>query len=162
MTLSPSSYFLVFSIYKGWPTKRAKTAGKRTMGRASCFSWGLGAPSSQARFHDMPVTPEPARPLRGEIKLAFVASGLGLRGAAGGLDDGESACTRLGTSPSGTGFPSPLDSGFRRSDELRGRNDQAMPRVTNERLLERAIPVRSPGDAFIAIAHAGWRRHTKV
>ena len=62
----------------------------------------------------------------------------------------------------GVPLPSPLDSGFRRSDELRGRNDQGMPRVTNERLLEQAIPDRSPGHAFIAIAHAGWRRHTKV
>ena len=34
--------------------------------------------------------------------------------------------------------------------------------MTNERLLERSIPDRSPGHAFIAIAHAGWRRHTKV
>ena len=25
-----------------------------------------------------------------------------------------------------------------------------------------AIPARSPGHAFIGIAHAGWRRHTKV
>ena len=93
-------------------------------------------------------------------------SGLGLRVAAGGLDDGASACTRLGTSPSGTGFPSPppLDSGFRRSDELRGRNDQGMPRVTNERLLERAIPDRSPGHALIAIlmpAGAGTPRYEK-
>ena len=34
--------------------------------------------------------------------------------------------------------------------------------MTNERLLEPSIPDRSPGHAFIAIAHAGWRRHTKV
>ena len=25
-----------------------------------------------------------------------------------------------------------------------------------------SIPDRSPGHAFMAIAHAGWRRHTKV
>ncbi len=24
------------------------------------------------------------------------------------------------------------------------------------------IPDRSPGHAFVSIAHAGWRRHTKV
>ncbi len=67
--------------------------------------------------------------------------------------------------------PSPLDSGpvsgtgqafDRRNDELRGRNDEGMPRMTNERLLERSIPDPSPGHAFIAIAHPGWRRHTKV
>ena len=33
--------------------------------------------------------------------------------------------------------------------------------MANERLPERSIPDRSPGHAFIAIAHAGWRRHTK-
>ena len=33
--------------------------------------------------------------------------------------------------------------------------------MTNERLLERSIPDPSPGHAFIAIAHAGWRRHTQ-
>ena len=33
--------------------------------------------------------------------------------------------------------------------------------MTNERLLEQSIPDRSPGRAFIAIAHAGCR-HTKV
>ena len=59
-------------------------------------------------------------------------------------------------------LPTPLDSGFRRNDELKGRNDEGMPRMTNERQLERSIPDRSPGHAFIAIAHAGWRRHTKV
>ena len=42
------------------------------------------------------------------------------------------------------------------------RNDEGMPRMANERLPERSIPDRSPGHAFIAIAHAGWRRHTKV
>ena len=41
----------------------------------------------------------------------------------------------------------PLDSGFRR-------NDKGMPRMTNERLLERSV--------FIAITHAGCRRHAKV
>ena len=56
----------------------------------------------------------------------------------------------------------PLDSGIRRNDELRGRNDEGMPRMANERLPERSIPDRSPGHAFIAIAHAGCRRHTKV
>ena len=30
------------------------------------------------------------------------------------------------------------------------------------RLIGGYIPDRSPGHAFIAIAHAGWRRHTKV
>ena len=51
--------------------------------------------------------------------------------------------------------PSPLDSGVQR-------NDEGMPRMTNERLLERSIQDRSPGHAFIAIAHPAWRRHTKV
>ena len=58
--------------------------------------------------------------------------------------------------------PSPLDSGLRRNDELRGRNDQGMSRMSNERLLERSIPDRSPGHAFIAIARASPSRHTKV
>ena len=74
----------------------------------------------------------------------------------------------------GGGLASPHPSGFlppyrstghafdRRNGEMRGRNDEWMPRMTNERLLERSIPDRSPGHAFIAIAHAGWRRHTKV
>ena len=43
-----------------------------------------------------------------------------------------------------------------------GRIDEGMPRMANERLPERSIPDRSPGHAFMAIAHAGWRRHTKV
>ena len=43
-----------------------------------------------------------------------------------------------------------------------GRIDEGMPRMANERLPERSIPDRSPGHAFIAIAHAGWCRHTKV
>ena len=30
-------------------------------------------------------------------------------------------------------LPTPLDSGFRRNDELKGRNDEGMPRMTNER-----------------------------
>ena len=47
------------------------------------------------------------------------------------------------------------------NDELRGRNDQGMSRMTNERLLERSIPDRSPGHAFVAIAHAGCGRHTE-
>ena len=42
------------------------------------------------------------------------------------------------------------------------RIDEGMPRMANERLPEQSIPDRSPGHAFIAIAHAGWRRHTKV
>ena len=59
-------------------------------------------------------------------------------------------------------LPTPLDSGLRRNDELGGRIGEGMPRMANERLPERSIPDRSPGHAFIAIAHAGWRRHTKV
>ena len=43
-----------------------------------------------------------------------------------------------------------------------GRVDEGMPRMVNERLPERSIPDRSPGHAFIVIAHAGWCRHTKV
>ena len=43
-----------------------------------------------------------------------------------------------------------------------GRIDEGMPRMANERLPERSIPDRSPGHAFIAIAHPGWGRHTKV
>ena len=58
--------------------------------------------------------------------------------------------------------PSPLDSRFRENDEAMGRNDEGIPRMTNEMLPERSIPDRSPGRAFIAIAHAGWCRHTKV
>ena len=42
-----------------------------------------------------------------------------------------------------------------------GRIDDGMPRMANERPLDRSIPDRSPGDAFIAIAHSGLRRHTK-
>ena len=56
----------------------------------------------------------------------------------------------------------PLDSRVRENDELRGRSDQGMSRMINERLLEPSIPDRSPGHAFIAIAHAGCRRHAKV
>ena len=56
----------------------------------------------------------------------------------------------------------PLDSRVRENDELRGRSDQEMSRMINERLLEPSIPDRSPGHAFIAIAHAGCRRHAKV
>ncbi len=43
-----------------------------------------------------------------------------------------------------------------------GRIDEGMPRMANERLPERSIPDRSPGHAFVAIAHGGWGRHTKV
>ncbi len=43
-----------------------------------------------------------------------------------------------------------------------GRVDEGMPRMAIERLPERSMPDRSPGHAFIAIAHAGLRRHTKV
>ncbi len=59
-------------------------------------------------------------------------------------------------------LPTPLDSGLRRNDDLGGRNDEGMPRMTGERLPERSIPDRSPGHAFVPIAHAGWRRHTKL
>ena len=41
------------------------------------------------------------------------------------------------------------------NDELGGRNDEGMSRMTNERLPERSIPDRSTGHAFIAIAHPG-------
>ena len=58
--------------------------------------------------------------------------------------------------------PPLLDSGLRRNDEWGAGIDEGMPRMANERLPERSIPDRSPGHAFIAIAHAGWRRHTKV
>ena len=58
--------------------------------------------------------------------------------------------------------PSPLDSSFRWNDESRGRNDEGIPRMTNEMLPERSIPDRSQGHAFIAIAHPCWRRHTKL
>ena len=34
--------------------------------------------------------------------------------------------------------------------------------MANERLPEQSIPDRSPGHAFVPIAHAGWCRHTKV
>ena len=43
-----------------------------------------------------------------------------------------------------------------------GRIDEGMPRMANERLPERSIPDRSPGHAFVAIAHGGWGRRTKV
>ena len=43
-----------------------------------------------------------------------------------------------------------------------GRIDEGMPQMANEWLPERSIPDRSPGHAFIAIAHPGWGRHTKV
>ena len=107
--------------------------------------------------------------LAGEFEVGVHAAA-GLRGVRVGVERRRRRVGRWGVGVYTAGdkpqryiSPSlPLDSGFRRSDELRGRNDQGMPRVTNERLLERAIPVRSPGDAFIAIAHAGWRRHTKV
>ena len=41
-------------------------------------------------------------------------------------------------------------------------NGEAMPRMANERLPQRSIPDRGPGHSFMAIAHAGWCRHTKV
>ena len=50
----------------------------------------------------------------------------------------------------------PLDSGLRRNDEMGGPNDEC------EGMPEQSIPDRSPGHAFVAIAHAGWCRHTKV
>ena len=62
----------------------------------------------------------------------------------------------------GLGFFVGVDSRLRGNDELRGRSDEGMSRMTKERLLERSIPDRSPGHAFVPIAHPGWRRHTKV
>ena len=62
-------------------------------------------------------------------------------------------------------LPTPLDSGPRigvRGMLLIAGMTSRGAGMTNERLLERSIPDRSPGHAFIAIAHAGWRRHTKV
>ena len=59
-------------------------------------------------------------------------------------------------------LPAPLDSRFRENDEAMGRNDEGIPRMTNEMLPERSIPDRSQGHAFIAIADPGWRRHTKL
>ena len=38
--------------------------------------------------------------------------------------------------------------------KMGGRIGEGMPRMANERLPERSI--------FIAIAHPGWRRHTKL
>ncbi len=46
--------------------------------------------------------------------------------------------------------------------KMGGRIGEGMPRMANERLPERSIPDRGPGHAFIAIAHPGWRRHTKL
>ena len=34
--------------------------------------------------------------------------------------------------------------------------------MANERLPEQSIPDRSPGHAFVPIAHAGWCRHTRL
>ena len=51
---------------------------------------------------------------------------------------------------------------FQSNDEVGGRNDEEMPRMANERLLERSVPDRSPGHAFIAIAHPVCRRHAKI
>ena len=51
---------------------------------------------------------------------------------------------------------------FAENDDLGGRIDEGMPRMANERLPEGSIPDRSPGHAFVAIADAGWCRHTKV
>ena len=42
-----------------------------------------------------------------------------------------------------------------------GRIGEGTPRMANERLPEQSIPDRSPGHTFVAIARAGWRRHTK-
>ncbi len=56
----------------------------------------------------------------------------------------------------------PLDSRFRENDEVGGRNDGRDAANDDERLLGRSIPDRSPGHAFVPIAHPGWRRHTKV
>ena len=62
---------------------------------------------------------------------------------------------KLGTSPSAT-VPSPpplwIPAPYRGTGPaFDRRNDEGMPRMTNERLLERSD--RSPGHAFIAIAH---------
>ena len=82
---------------------------------------------------------------------------------AGRCNAGELAARpKLGTSPSATlplspplWIPAPYrGTGHafdRRNDESRGRNDQGMSRMTNERLLERSIPDRSPGHAFMAM-----------
>ena len=43
--------------------------------------------------------------------------------------------------------PPPLDSGFRRNDELRGRNYEATPRLMDERLLGESIFVPAPNPA---------------
>ena len=59
-------------------------------------------------------------------------------------------------------LPAPLDSGLRRNDEWGAGLTKWGAGVANERLPERSIPDRSPGHAFIGIAHAGWGRHTKV
>ncbi len=88
------------------------------------------------------------------------------------LDDG---CGYEGPGPGvlcGRGFrflecracatPGCVDSRLRGNDGLRGRSDEGMSRMTKERLLERSIPDRSLGHAFVPIAHPGWRRHTKV
>ena len=56
--------------------------------------------------------------------------------------------------------PPPHPSGFRPRIVVRGM--LLIAGMTNERLLEQSIPDRSPGHAFIAIAHPGWRRHTKL
>ena len=69
---------------------------------------------------------------------------------------------KLGTSPSASPRPHPLDSGFRRNDELKGRNDEGMPRMTNERQLERSIPDRSPGHAFVPMHLAAAHQCMKI
>ena len=38
---------------------------------------------------------------------------------------------------------------FRTNDELRGRNDEVKPRISNEGLLERSIPYRRNGHALV-------------
>ena len=44
---------------------------------------------------------------------------------------------------------------FGTNDESRGRNDEGVPRMTNERLMEQSIPDRGPGHAFIAMSNSG-------
>ena len=73
----------------------------------------------------------------------------------------------LGTAIGTGGFchapPRPLLDSRRRANFLIPMPEwRSLPRMANERLPEQSIPDRSPGHAFIAIAHAGWRRHTKV
>ncbi len=84
----------------------------------------------------------------------------GLRLEAGRSEDAPCRhCAWLGARAGAT-IPSPHPSGFRPRIVVRGM--LLIAGMTNERLLEQSIPDRSPGHAFIAIAHPGWRRHTKL